>query len=69
MHFMDELKAWLAGRGRVQKLAEGCGITHSAVSQWGARVPTERLLDVERITGIPRARLRPDLFEGMEAAQ
>lgn len=42
-------------------LAQALGITHGAVSQW-SRVPTDRVLDVERITGISRHVLRPDVF-------
>lgn len=48
-------------RGRVTKLAHACGVTHSAVLQWD-RVPAERVLIVERETGIPRDELRPDLY-------
>lgn len=29
------------------------------------RIPADRLVEIERITGIPRQSLRPDLFEGM----
>lgn len=36
-------------------------ITPQAVSQW-KQVPAERVLDVERVTGVPRHRLRPDLY-------
>ena len=42
-------------------LARELGITHGAVFQWD-RVPAERVIDVERITGIPREELRPDLY-------
>ena len=48
-----------AGNGRT--LAEKLGITAQALSQW-ARVPHLRVLDVERITGVPRHELRPDLY-------
>ena len=44
------------------RLARDLGITHGAVNQW-KKVPAERVLEVERITGIPRERLRPDIFE------
>jgi len=37
------------------------GITSQAVSQW-RKVPAERVLDLERITGIPRHEIRPDLY-------
>lgn len=43
-------------------LAKALGnITPQAVSQW-KKVPAERVLDVERVTGIPRHELRPDVF-------
>jgi DNA-binding transcriptional regulator YdaS (Cro superfamily) len=43
------------------KLAELLGLTPQAISYWD-RVPLERLLDVERVTGVSRAVLRPDIF-------
>lgn len=36
-------------------------ITGQAVSQW-ERVPAERVLDVEKISGEPRHELRPDIY-------
>ena len=42
-------------------LARGLGIKPQAVDQW-KRVPGERVLDVERITGVSRHVLRPDIF-------
>ena len=41
-------------------VARGLGINKSTVSRWRV-VPPERVLDVERVTGIPRHELRPDL--------
>ena len=44
-------------------------ITSQAISQW-RRVPAERVLDVERVTGVPRHELRPDLYPApVEAAE
>ncbi len=43
------------------RLARDLGITHGAVNQW-RRIPAERVADVERLTGIPRERQRPDIF-------
>jgi DNA-binding transcriptional regulator YdaS (Cro superfamily) len=37
------------------------GITPQAISQW-TKVPAERVLEVERITGVSRHALRPDIF-------
>lgn len=60
---MDRLKAWIDGeRGRLTMLADACKITHSAICQW-TRVPIERVAVVERVTGIPRSELRPDIYE------
>lgn len=47
-------------RGLTAKIAKGLGIFGSAVSMW-ERVPAERIPEVERITGIPRHLLRPDI--------
>lgn len=48
-------------RGLRLKVAKALKITHGAVSQW-RRVPADRVNEVARITGIPRSRLRPDLY-------
>ena len=58
---MEKLLAYLnAERGRRGELAKELQISPSAISMWD-RVPTERVEDVSRITGIPAASLRPDL--------
>ena len=48
-------------QGTQLKLARLLGITRSAIAQW-KKVPPGRVLDVERITGISRHDLRPDVF-------
>jgi DNA-binding transcriptional regulator YdaS (Cro superfamily) len=59
---MNALQIYLdQERGRAVQLASGLGVTAGAISQW-ERVPAERVIDVERLTGIPRAELRPDLY-------
>jgi DNA-binding transcriptional regulator YdaS (Cro superfamily) len=55
----------VAAVGGVTRLAEKIGVTRSAVSQW-PRVPVERVLDVERVTGVPRHELRPDIYPAPE---
>ena len=56
-----------AERGRRIFLARALGVTPGAVSQWD-RVPAERVIDVERLTGIPRHDLRPDIYPQAEVA-
>lgn len=43
------------------ELARQLGCTRSAVCQW-KRVPATRVLAVERITGVSRNKLRPDIY-------
>lgn len=47
--------------GGVAALARALGIAQPSVSAW-TRIPAERVLAVETITRVPRARLRPDLY-------
>jgi DNA-binding transcriptional regulator YdaS (Cro superfamily) len=51
------------------QLAERFGVNKSTVLRWEeGRVPAERVLDVERTTGISRHELRPDLYSEPERA-
>jgi TorA maturation chaperone TorD len=49
--------------GGVTELARRVGISQPSVSNW-ARVPAERVLEVESASGIARSVLRPDLYNG-----
>ena len=53
--------------GGVVSLARELGIQHTALYSWN-RVPAERVLDIERITGISRHEQRPDVFGGQPEA-
>ena len=50
--------------GGVQKLAKNIGVTYQAIQLWESRgkVPAERVLDLERVTGICRTEFRPDIY-------
>lgn len=68
---MEQLIAYLnAERGRRKALAQSLGIWPSNISMW-ERVPSERVLEIERLTGISRHALRPDIYgpAPSEAAQ
>jgi DNA-binding transcriptional regulator YdaS (Cro superfamily) len=47
--------------GSITRLAVALGVSVQAVSQWKI-CPAKRVLDVERLTGLPREILRPDLY-------
>lgn len=51
--------------GGIAQLAAKLGLARQAVYQW-KRIPAERVAEVERITGVPRAELRPDLYEAAQ---
>jgi TorA maturation chaperone TorD len=48
--------------GGASELARRLGISQPSVSTW-SRVPAERVAAVEAATGVPRHRLRPDLYD------
>lgn len=47
--------------GGLSGLANPLGISEQAVSQWD-KVPPRRVLEVERVSGVPRHELRPDMY-------
>ena len=59
------LKIELEGRGvTYAALAKAVGVNRSTVLRWACGlVPAERVAAVERLTGIPRETLRPDIFK------
>jgi DNA-binding transcriptional regulator YdaS (Cro superfamily) len=60
------LKRAIESAGGQAEFARLIGITAQAVSQWD-EVPPLRVLSVERISGVPRHELRPDLYPIEEA--
>lgn len=47
----------------LEKLGADFGVHKTTILRWEeGGVPVERLADVERVTGIPRQKLRPDIF-------
>lgn len=52
-----------APRVTLEDLGSRFGVNKSTVLRWEEeRVPAERVLDVERETGVSRHELRPDLY-------
>lgn len=50
--------------GGISRLAKEIGIAPASVCGWRKRgsIPVQRVLEVERITGLDRSILRPDIF-------
>lgn len=47
--------------GGIPQLAQKLGISRQAIYYW-TRIPADRVVEIERITGIDRRELRPDIF-------
>jgi DNA-binding transcriptional regulator YdaS (Cro superfamily) len=59
---MDEgLRLAVEAVGGIRELARRLGVSPSAILQW-RRIPADRLVQVEAVTGIPREALRSDLY-------
>lgn len=63
---IQDLKAWrLEAALSVDGAAKAVGVTEAMWSRWenGRRkVPAERVLEIERLTGVSRHLIRPDVF-------
>lgn len=62
-------KAWelaKAKRGAQAAIARECGFSKQTMVQWRV-VPPTRVLAVEKVTGVPRHLLRPDIYPAPEA--
>ena len=66
MHREAGLEDAIRAMGGVSVLARGIGVAQPTVSLW-RRIPAERVLSVEALTGISRTLLRPDLYPASEA--
>ena len=51
------------------QIAQQLGVDKSRVVRWrqSGRIPAHRVLDMERVTGIPRHELRPDIYPPEDA--
>jgi DNA-binding transcriptional regulator YdaS (Cro superfamily) len=47
--------------GNQATLARALGISSQAITQWG-KVPPTRVIEIERLTGVNRSDLRPDIY-------
>jgi DNA-binding transcriptional regulator YdaS (Cro superfamily) len=57
----EGLRLALEKAGGIRALARALGVTSPAILEW-RRIPSHRILQAEAVTGIPREKLRPDLY-------
>ena len=55
------LEAAVKAAGSKSALARILGVTRGAICQW-QRIPSERVISIESLVGVPRHVLRPDLY-------
>jgi DNA-binding transcriptional regulator YdaS (Cro superfamily) len=64
MTLQEALDDAIRARGGYAEVARLLGVSRQSVYKWVyRRVPADRLGEVEWVTGIPRERLRPDIFD------
>lgn len=61
MDASQALQQAIAKAGGAKSLADALSISRQAIEQWEV-CPPPRVLQVERITGVPRHLLRPDFY-------
>jgi DNA-binding transcriptional regulator YdaS (Cro superfamily) len=61
---MNPIQKAVEAAGGAKALAQKFQISRQAVEKWldKERIPAERVLEIEAVTGIPRHELRPDLY-------
>jgi DNA-binding transcriptional regulator YdaS (Cro superfamily) len=61
------LKKAIAAAGNKNRLAKLLKIQRQAITKW-KRVPLARVLEVEKVTGVPREQLRPEFYRELTTA-
>ena len=56
------LQIAIKAAGSMRGLARLLDIAPQSIVRWKKGIPAERVIEVERVTGVPRAVLRPDLY-------
>jgi DNA-binding transcriptional regulator YdaS (Cro superfamily) len=64
----EALQSAVVAAGGFTALGRRLGISGEAIMQWDM-VPPRRVLEVEKVTGISRFLLRPDIYPPSEAAE
>lgn len=65
LRIMNVIAEAIQRAGGSSKLGRALGITRQAVEAWkgkGRVVPPEHVLEIEKLTGVSRYELRPDIY-------
>lgn len=60
----DPISRAIDGAGGLKSVAGKLGVRYQAVQKWrrSGRVPAERVLALEAVSGVSRSEIRPDLY-------
>jgi hypothetical protein len=61
----EGLRLAIEAAGNVSRLALLCGVSRAAACAW-TRIPDDRIIQIEMVTGVPREKLRPELFRRVQ---
>lgn len=54
-------------KGLAPRIAEACGVRREAVWNW-KRIPVAHVFAIEELLGIPRHKIRPDIYPAPDSA-
>lgn len=65
------LKIAIRRAGGLRALGRKLGISYQSIQKWVEinKVSEDWLIEVERVTRVPREKLRPDLFKGVKVTR
>ncbi len=58
----DIVELAISRAGGMRALGRALGINYQSIQSW-KKIPAERVVALEEVTGIPREQLRPDIFK------
>jgi len=60
---MSEFELVVKAAGSQSQLARALNVTRQTVASWRRRgIPLERAIEIERVLGVPKEAIRPDIF-------
>lgn len=62
------IKLAIEAAGGLRALARLLGMNHTTILKW-TKVPANHILEIERLTGVSREQLRPELYRGPSEAR
>lgn len=63
LSYMSEFELVVKAAGSQSQLARALNVTRQTVASWRHRgIPLQRAIEIERVLGVPKETIRPDIF-------